>query len=208
MASMRKFIVNIFIGGAIVLLPIIIIFQIGQWLFDVFQQTTQPLTYLLMRELHITEPAALGLTLIAIFVAFSFIGMVVRTRIGHGIYLLLENITLVKIPGYTTIKDIVAQITGKQKGLFKKVVLVKVGNTGVSATGFVVDEINEHYSSVFIPCGPNPTTGFILHMRNEDILVMNISVETAMKTVIACGSGSSQFIDDDLLKAALSKPVG
>jgi uncharacterized membrane protein len=117
----------------------------------------------------------------------------------------MENITLYRIPGYQTIKDIVAQITGKQKGLFKKVALIKVGQTGVSATGFVVDELDENHSSVFIPCGPNPTTGFILHMHNSDIIEMNISVETAMKTVIACGSGSSQFITQGLLQSVLQK---
>ena len=205
MTSIRKFLLNIFIGGVIVLLPIIIIFQIGQWLFIQFKETTVPLTQLLMEQLHISEPAALGLTLVAIFIMFSVIGMIVRTRIGNGLYQFMENITLYRIPGYQTIKDIVAQITGKQKGLFKKVALIKVGQTGVSATGFVVDELDEHHSSVFIPCGPNPTTGFILHMHNADIIEMNISVETAMKTVIACGSGSSQFITQNLLQSALQK---
>ena len=205
MTSIRKFLLNIFIGGVIVLLPIIIIFQIGQWLFVQFRETTVPLTDLLMVQLHISEPAALGLTLVAIFIMFSVIGMIVRTRIGNGLYQFMENITLYRIPGYQTIKDIVAQITGKQKGLFKKVALIKVGQTGVSATGFVVDELDENHSSVFIPCGPNPTTGFILHMHNSDIIEMNISVETAMKTVIACGSGSSQFITQGLLQSALQK---
>lgn len=194
MKGIRNFLVNIFIGGVIVLLPIIIIFHIAQWLFEIFQESTQPLTDYLTTYLSISEPLALVINLVAIFIIFSFIGMMVRTQIGGGLYNFMENVTLYRIPGYKTIKDIVAQITGKQKGLFRKVVLIRVGNTGVAATGFVVDELDAQHSTVFIPCGPNPTTGFILHIHNDNISVMDISVETAMKTVIACGAGSSQFV--------------
>ena len=189
-----NFIVNVFIGGAIVLLPIIIVFHIAQWLFTAFLESTQPLTSFVTTTFSISEPLAWMFNLIAIFIIFSVIGMIVRTQIGSGLYQFLENMTLYRIPGYKTIKDIVAQITGKQKGLFRKVVLIKVGVTGVSATGFVVDEIDGDHSTVFIPCGPNPTTGFILHVNNSDLIEMDISVETAMKTIIACGSGSSQFV--------------
>jgi len=207
MRRIRNFIVNVFIGGVIVLLPIIIIFQIAQWLFTMFRESTRPLTDYMTSTFYISQPLALMLSLIGIFTLFSIIGMIVRTQIGSGLYHFLENMTLSRIPGYKAIKDIVAQITGKQKGLFRKVALIKVGATGVVATGFVVDEISEEFSSVFIPCGPNPTTGFILHVRNEDISVMNISVETAMKTIIACGSGSSQFITAELLQPTLQKSV-
>lgn len=194
MTRIRTFLINVFIGGAIVLLPIIIVFHIAQWLFVAFQNSTQPLTEYMTSHFSISEPVAWMFNLIAIFLIFSVIGMIVRTQIGSGLYQFMENRTLYRIPGYKTIKDIVAQITGKQKGLFRKVVLIQVGNTGVSATGFIVDEIDEQHSTVFIPCGPNPTTGFILHMENTDIKTLDISVETAMKSIIACGSGSSQFI--------------
>jgi uncharacterized membrane protein len=198
MTRIRNFIVNVFIGGVIVLLPIIIVFNIAQWLFEMFRENTQPLTNLLTTSFSLSEPVAWMLNLVGIFIIFSFIGMVVRTRIGSGLYQFLENVTLYRIPGYRTIKDIVAQITGKQKGFFRKVVLIQIGNTGVSATGFVVDEIGYGHSTVFIPCGPNPTTGFILHIKNEYMSDMNISVETAMKTIIACGAGSSQFVAANL----------
>ena len=199
MTRIRNFIFNIFIGGVIVLLPIIIIFNIAQWFFTIFQQNTKPLTAYLTDTLSINESMALMLSLIVVFILFSVIGMIVRTQIGGGLFKFLEGITLSRIPGYKMIKDITSQITGKQKGLFRKVALIKVGNTGVSATGFIVDDIDENHSSVFIPCGPNPTTGFILHLANEDITEIDISVETAMKSVISCGAGSSQFISAEKL---------
>jgi len=205
MKRLRNFIFNIFIGGVIVLLPIIIIINIGQWLFSIFQSNTKTLTSFLTTSFSITEPIAIIVTLAVGFILFSVIGMIVRTHIGGSLFHFFERITLFRIPGYKVIKDITAQITGKQKGLFRKVVLVQVGNTGVSATGFLVDEIDNDHSTVFIPCGPNPTTGFILHLQNKDIKEINISIETAMKTIIACGAGSSQFISELTLKSDLKK---
>ena len=203
MKSLGNFFSNIFIGGLIVLLPVIIIFNIAKWLFNIFQQNAKPLTSYLSSTYSIDEPQALLFSLIVVFIIFSFIGMVVRTRFGGSLFHFFERKTFYQIPGYSMIKDITSQITGKQKGLFRKVALIKVGNTGVAATGFIIDYLNDQYSTVFIPCGPNPTTGFILHLENQNITELDISVETAMKSVISCGAGSSHFINAEAIKSAL-----
>jgi len=153
MKKLRNFIFNIFLGGVIVLLPIIIVINIGQWLFSIFQSNTKTLTSFLTTTFSIAEPITIIVSLAAGFILFSIIGMIVRTHIGGSIFQFFERITLFRIPGYKVIKDITAQITVNQKGLFRKVVLVQVGNTGVSATGFLVDEIDNDHSTVFIPCG-------------------------------------------------------
>ncbi|HEY9202617.1 MAG TPA: DUF502 domain-containing protein [Gammaproteobacteria bacterium] len=194
MIKLRNFFFNIFIGGVLVLLPIIIILQILQWLFALFEESTRPLTFYLVSEFSLNQTLALITSLILVVILFSIIGMIVRTQVGNNLFQITERILLFKIPGYRTVKEITEQISGKQKGLFRKVALITVGNTGVSATGFVTDEIDENHSTVFIPCGPNPTTGFILHVNNKDITVLDVSVESAMKTVISCGSGSAKFI--------------
>ena len=207
MKSLSNFFSNIFIGGLIVLLPVIIIFNIAKWLFNIFQQNAKPLTSYLASTYSIDETKALFFSLIVVFILFSFIGMVVRTRFGGSLFRFFERKTFYQIPGYSMIKDITSQIAGKQKGLFRKVALIKVGNTGVAATGFIVDYLNDQYSTVFIPCGPNPTTGFILHLENENISELDISVETAMKSVISCGAGTSQFMNTEVLKSAIQTSV-
>ena len=194
MNRIRKFFTNMFVGGLIVLLPIIIIIQISQWFFSVFEEGSRPLTNYLISLYSVSDTTAVMFSMLSVFVVFSAIGVVVRTRIGNGLYQFFEKYILFRIPGYKAIKEITDQISGKQKGLFRKVVLVNLGDKGVSVTGFVVDEIGDSHSTVFVPCGPNPTTGFIYHVKNIDLTDVNVSIETAMKTVISCGSGSAQFI--------------
>ncbi|MDH5425666.1 MAG: DUF502 domain-containing protein [Gammaproteobacteria bacterium] len=205
MTGIRNFLINIFIGGFIVLLPVIIIFQILQWLYSIFEESSRPLNTYLVSEFSIDASLAIMLSLISVVIAFSVIGMIVRTRLGNSLYEVIERMILFRIPGYKTVKELTDQISGKQKGLFRKVALINVGHTGVSATGFVVDEFDEDHSTVFIPCGPNPTTGFILHVKNEDITVVDVPVEKAMKTIIACGSGSSKIFSVSQISAINQK---
>lgn len=194
MNRIRKFFTNMFIGGLIVLLPIIIVIQILKWFFSIFEETSRPLTDYLISLYSVSDPTAVMFSMLSVFAVFSVIGMLVRTRIGNGLYQFFEKHLLFRIPGYKAIKEITDQVSGKQKGLFRKVVLVSLADKGFSVTGFVVDEIGDSHSTVFVPCGPNPTTGFIYHVNNEAITDVDVSIETAMKTVISCGSGASQFI--------------
>jgi uncharacterized membrane protein len=61
-------------------------------------------------------------------------------------------------------------------------------------TGFITDEIQDNYYTVFVPTGPNPTNGFIFHVPPERIEFLDVKTEEAMRSIIAVGSGSSKFI--------------
>lgn len=199
MQRIRNFILNTFLGGVIIILPVLVLYSIATWLFNYINDTARPLNKIIISQFPVSETSASLLTLVAVFILFSIIGMLVRTRFGSGLHSLFEKWTLERIPGYTTIKDLIAQVTGDKTGLFKYVALVNLGGNDYSATGFIVDEYGDQYVTAFIPCGPNPTTGFIYHIPKKNIERLNVSVEVAMRTVIACGSGSAKFIKLDQL---------
>lgn len=197
--QLRNFVLNTFLGGVIIILPALVLYSIVTWLLEYINSTASPLTSIITHQLPVSETYASILTLITVFILFSIIGMLVRTRLGSIFYNLFEGATLARIPGYKTIKELIAQVTGDKTGLFKYVALVKLGGNDYSATGFIVDEYDDQYVTAFIPCGPNPTTGFIYHIPKKNIERLNVSVEAAMRTVIACGSGSAKFIKLDQL---------
>ena len=41
--------------------------------------------------------------------------------------------------------------------------------------------------SVFLPTTPNPTSGFLLYVPQEDVILLDMSVEDAAKLVISAG---------------------
>ena len=44
----------------------------------------------------------------------------------------------------------------------------------------------EHVSA-FMPCTPNPTTGFFFYVLRKDLIMLGISVENAMTLLISAG---------------------
>lgn len=43
------------------------------------------------------------------------------------------------------------------------------------------------YVSAFLPCTPNPTTGFFFYVQRKDIIELDISVEAAMTLLMSAG---------------------
>ena len=53
--------------------------------------------------------------------------------------------------------------------------------------GEVQNLILEDVVNVYVPTTPNPTSGFLLYVPREDVQVLNMSVEDAVKMVISIG---------------------
>src|SRR5204862_2658208 len=45
----------------------------------------------------------------------------------------------------------------------------------------------QEYVSVFMPCTPNPTTGFFFYVPRRDVIELEIPVESAAKLIMTAG---------------------
>ena len=45
----------------------------------------------------------------------------------------------------------------------------------------------EEYVSAFMPCTPNPTTGFFFYVRRREVLELDITVEAAATLLMSAG---------------------
>ena len=124
-----------------------------------------------------------------------FIGFAVRTRFGKFIYSSIEQRLLKVAPGYNLIKDTVLQILGTQRSPFSSVVLAQVFENDILVTAFVTDEHADGSCTIFVPNGPNPTSGNIFHLKAKYVHRVDVSVEDAMRSIISCGAGSSKLLD-------------
>lgn len=193
MKALRNFFRTTILGGALAMLPLVLVIVLFRFLFIKVHDILQPLASLVQTERRIEEVVVYVLTFSAILLIFFFIGLVIRTRIGHFLRITLEKRYLMKIPGYKTARELVMQFTGKNRSFFSAVVVVDVFNTGTLMTGFVTDR-TDNYVSIFVPTGPNPTSGNIFHVKKELVYEIDTPVDEAMKTIISCGSGSSPLL--------------
>jgi len=163
-----------------------------RWMINMIGRTLTPLVETILRDPDPNPYYKFALYVIsasAILLFFFIIGLVVRTRWVKFLSR-AEDRYLQKIPGYKLAKETVKQFFGKNRSFFKEVVLVDIFNTGVLMTGFITDD-NGDMITVFVPTGPNPTSGLIYHVPKERVTKTDAAVDLAMKTIISCGAGSA-----------------
>jgi uncharacterized membrane protein len=134
--------------------------------------------------------AAIGLTLLG-FLTANLVG---RTLVGWGEGV-LDRLPIVR-PIYKTMKQIFETLFSKTGSSFRKVALVEFPAPGMWSLVFLsqppggdlVKKLppGEHVSA-FMPCTPNPTTGFFFYVKRKDLIELDISVENAMTLLISAG---------------------
>ena len=200
MTRMRNFFRTTILGGITVILPAIILIFAFTWLFGKVRGGIKPLTDLVVEQLALPEPygnyAAILIVLAVIVLGCFLLGLFVRTRIGRWIYNAFEHSLLSKAPGYKMVKETVNQLLGKKASPFSSVALVRIFENDTKVTAFITDKHDDGTVTVFVPTGPNPTSGFIYHLDQQYVHPVNVSVEDAMRSVISCGAGSQALIKE------------
>jgi uncharacterized membrane protein len=182
------------IGGLAAVLPLALLILVFRWIVLLIVKYLEPIVSLINTDSKIQLYLVYLLTIIAILGTFFMAGLVVQTRLGKFFNNVLEDRYLMKIPGYKVARDTVLQFFGKNRSFFSKVVLVDIFNSGTLMTGFITDDQGE-IITVFVPTGPNPTSGNIYHVKREKVVVTSTSIDTGMKTIISCGAGSKEIFE-------------
>ncbi len=191
---LRNFLRTTLIGGIVALAPLTLIVLLFRWVITVIGRNLTPLVDTILQDPDPNPFYKLALyviTFTAVLVFFFIIGLVVRTRL-YRFMSKVEDRYLQKIPGYKLAKETVQQFFGKNRSFFSEVVLVDIFNSGALMTGFITDDQGE-VVTVFVPTGPNPTSGNIYHLGRDRVLKTGAPVDTGMKSIISCGAGSAEL---------------
>ena len=140
--------------------------------------------------------AVAGVVVVACLVGICFlVGLLVRTRLGGWVFRLAERHVLMRAPGYSLVKETVIQFIGEGKSPFGTVALVQIFGNETLVSAFVTDRHEDGSYTVFVPTGPNPTSGNIYHLAEQFVHPIDVGVEDAMRSIISCGAGSSKLIE-------------
>lgn len=195
MKRLVNFVKTTLLGGAIVILPAALMLFLLQWIFSLITAALSPITDVLINQYKMPHFIAGFLSVSVILVLCFVVGMVVKTRLGKWLYDRLEIFFLHRVPGYLMIKDTVGLFFNSKKSPFSSVALVRIYGNDTLMSAFVTDEHDNGMTTVFVPTGPNPTSGNIFHLKSENVFPLNISVEDAMRSIIGCGAGTGKLMD-------------
>jgi len=96
---------------------------------------------------------------------------------------------------YGALKQVFETVLSQKSSAFRQCVLVEYPRRGIWALGFIsgVTEgevqrlTGEEVLNVFLPTTPNPTSGFLLFVPRDDVVMLDMTVEEGLKMVISGG---------------------
>ena len=186
-------------AGILVILPVGITVLVLKFFFDLLDPVLQPAVDLL------PGPTITGAGLIALIVLVYLLGLFAAQVLGRRLinigHRVMEVIPVVK--GIYSTTRMAIQILGSSNNgasngnggpdeqQYTGVVLLDFPRTGLMSIGLItssmIDSDGEEVLSVYIPTTPIPSSGFLVIVRAADVTRTDISVEDAMRVVIAGG---------------------
>ena len=206
MNRLRSFLKTSLIGGLVVILPVTILVTVFLWLYRLITNWIAPLSGFFRSYSEYNELIANVIAISLVVAACFFVGVLVRTRLGGFLFRIVEQRILKVVPGYSMIKETVLQVFGSREGSpFSSVALAQVYGNDTLATVFITDKHRDGSYTVFMPTGPNPTSGLIFHLRGKYVHPVAIPVQDAMRSIISCGAGTAKLLEAHLGEAAVSR---
>jgi len=190
---------NWFLTGLVVAGPLAVtawlIWSVVNWA-DNFVRPFIPPAY--RPETYLPWPIP-GTGLVVAFVALTLLGFLTANLVGRTLVELgeglLSRMPIVR-PIYKTMKQIFETLFSKSGSSFRKVALVEFPAPGMWSLVFLSQSPGSEVAarlpqgehvSVFMPCTPNPTTGFFFFVKRSELIELDITVENAMTLLISAG---------------------
>lgn len=204
---MRKY----FITGLAILLPAVLTLMIFWVIINLltkpfvglieqtlnsFDLLNTPLGFFTVKEL-ITFFSRV-IILIILFLVITVIGFLARLVVFHY-FIRLGNYILHQIPFinkiYKATQDVIETLFKDKASSFSQAVLIPFPHEDNLCLGLITNDpktekpITDTHGniSVFVPATPNPTMGFMLLYKREQLLFLDMSVEEALKFIVSCG---------------------
>jgi uncharacterized membrane protein len=199
-ATPRMRLRNYFLTGLIVAGPLTITIYITWWfitLVDGWVKPLVPVRYLPETYLPFEIP---GFGLVIAFTGLTLLGFLTANLVGRTL-IDIGEVVLNRMPVvrgiYKGTKQVFETIFSANGTSFRTVGLVQFPVKGTWSLVFISNTAGEElterlppageYVGVFLPCTPNPTTGFFFYLPREEIIELAMSVDDAAKLVMSAG---------------------
>ncbi|OHC03909.1 MAG: hypothetical protein A3H23_04120 [Planctomycetes bacterium RIFCSPLOWO2_12_FULL_40_19] len=189
------------IAGLLVVFPIFITYIVIKFLFGLIGGLLSPVvkeSFILLgvslRNSKVDEFVTTSVAFVITFAALYFIGAVATNFFGKliiGFFEAILNKTPIIKNIYTSSKKLIEIISIPGRKAFKRVVIVEYPRVGMKVFAFVTGNVKikdgTELTSVFIPTVPNPTSGFLIYLPDEDIVETDLTIEEGMKLIVSGG---------------------
>ena len=187
-----------FFTGVIVVAPISITFYLA-WLFiDFVDRNVTPLIPARYNPETYLPFSVPGLGLLVTFIMLTLVGALAANFMGRMLVRtgerMVDRMPVIRNV-YGALKQIFETVLRQSSSSFRQVVLVEYPRRGIWAIAFITgttegevqNTTEDRVINIFLPTTPNPTSGFLLFVPEQDLVHLSMSVEEGIKMVISGG---------------------
>jgi uncharacterized membrane protein len=201
---------NTFMAGVVTLTPV----GLSIWvLVGVFKWLDSVLGSIIQSMLHRAHlPYIPGLGFILLILLILLVGALTKHYLGLQVLRVGKSL-VERIPFLSKLTRAVRQIldsfVSSKSELFRQAVLVEYPRPGIWSIGFLTrragGEIRERLRgpldnrllSIFIPTTPNPTSGMLVYVPEDEVIQLDMPVEDAVKLVMSGGALVQQVSEEE-----------
>lgn len=187
-----------FFAGMVIAAPLAATFFILQFLITFIDNRVKPLLPPLLQPETYTNYAIPGFGVLVLVVALTILGAITANLIGRSLLAATDRI-FSRIPivrnVYAAIKQLTEVLANNQQASFDRCVLVEypkkeswcIAFVSSHARGEIGSKLGETKIGVFVPTTPNPTSGFLIYVEEEETIALEMSVEEGAKMILTAG---------------------
>ena len=193
--------------GLLVIIPLLVTFLILRYLVAILENLLRPVTTLLLRipymegipfseRIPVSTPLAWLIAVSGVLAFLYVLGWIVTGERGQRSVKVALNSVLDRIPVvgkiYTVANQATEAISTPMSSQYSRVVFLDWPRKGVRAMGLVTGQYyvpNEDrvMLAIYIATVPNPTSGMLAIIPEDEVVETDISVEDAMKIIFSGG---------------------
>ena len=190
-----------FLTGLVIAGPLAVTAWLVFWFVDTVDHWIRPLLPVtLWPDIYLVKDIP-GVGVVIAFVGLTLLGFLAANLLGRTLISLSETI-LDRMPVvrgiYKSVKQLFETVFSQQGTGFRKVGLVQYPGKGQWTLVFISTPPGESvktaigagetpYVSVFLPCTPNPTTGFYFYLPASDVIEIDMTPDDAAKLIMSAG---------------------
>ncbi len=192
------------VRGLLLILPMLVTVWLLKLLFDIINNYITPLVVAMFQAAGSPDldrwQARIGFPIIGLLLTILVIylcGLLAGNMVGRRLVLMVERIIL-RIPVvkgiYGAARQLLDAFSFSDKKTFSKVILVEYPRRGLWTIGFVTTDEKHTLGSggesavpVFLPTTPNPTSGWLIFVPEDDLRVLDIPMDEAVKLIVSGG---------------------
>jgi uncharacterized membrane protein len=189
-----------FLTGLVIAAPLAITASVTWWFVNFVDGLVKPLIpTAYWPDSYLPYPVP-GFGLIIGLIGLTLLGFLTANLVGRSLInageAILDRMPVVR-GLYKGVKQVFETIFSQSGTSFRKVGMVQFPQPGMWSIVFIAQEAapeiagklpdgNEQIG-VFLPCTPNPTTGFFFYLPRREVVELTISIEEGAKLIMSAG---------------------